>query len=103
MTEDRRTFRRRLLLKSVYKGGRRFAMALAKHPFEAVLQIRLVESAQDASAEISIRIEEGGRGNHFAQLKLLHLIGGSAYQQRKRNLVLLGEWSNQRLTLLVVH
>ena len=43
MTEDGRSAVRRLfLLESVYKGGRRLAMVLAKHPFEPVLQIRLV-------------------------------------------------------------
>ena len=80
MSEDGRSGVRRLfLLESVYKGGRRLAMALAKHPFEPVLQIGRVEFAQDASDKIAIRIEECGRRNRFAQLKLLHLVSGSAH------------------------
>ncbi len=56
MTEDGRSAVRRLfLLESVYKGGRRLAMALAKHPFEPVLQIGRVEFAQDASDKIAVR------------------------------------------------
>src|SRR5712671_315578 len=104
MTENgRRAVRRWFLLESVYKGGRRLAMVLAEHPFETVLEIRLVEFAQDASDQIAIRIEECCRRNHFAQLQLLHLIGSSAYQQRKRDFVLLGKWLYQGLTLLVIH
>src|ERR1700694_4855944 len=104
MTQDgRSTIRRLFLLESVYKGGRRLAMVLAKHPFEAVLQIRLIEFAQDATDKLAIRVEECGRRNRFAELKLLHLIRSSAHQQRKRNLVLLGKWLNQQLTLLVIN
>ena len=104
MTEDgRSSVRRWFLLESVYEGGRRLAMVLAKHPLEAVLQIRLVQFAQDASDKIAIRIEECGRRNRFTQLKLLHLISSRAHQQRKRNLVLLGKGLNQRLTPLVIN
>src|SRR6266851_10387734 len=43
MSEAGRTaVRRSFLLESVYKGGRRLAMVLAKHPFYPVLQIRLI-------------------------------------------------------------
>ncbi len=67
MIEDGRSSVRRLfLLESVYEGGRRLAMVLAKHPLEPVLQIRLVQFAQDASDKIAIRIEECGRRNRFA-------------------------------------
>ena len=52
-------------------------MTLAKHPFEAVLQIRLVEFAQDASDEM-IRVEECRGRNGVAQLKIFHLIGSCA-------------------------
>src|SRR5246127_1877685 len=95
--------RRWLLLESVHKGGRRLSMTLAKHPFEAVLQIRLIQFAQDAGGEMAIRVEECGGRNRFAKLKIFHLTDSCADQQRKQNLVLLSEWLNQRLTVLVIH
>ncbi len=64
MIEDGRSpVRRWVLLESVYKGGRRFVVTLAKHPFETVLQSRLVQFAQDTGDEMTVLIDERGGGN----------------------------------------